>query len=85
MNMWVTDGPCPVFSWSVSRRQSPAGFLQVAPQFTVMSLTTEDFTAFMARDPDDDEEIPLGEALDEVAVDVETDAVEAVREPRERF
>ena len=50
-----------------------------------MSLTTEDFTAFMGRDPDDDEEIPLGEALDEVAVDVETDAVEAVREPRERF
>jgi hypothetical protein len=50
-----------------------------------MSLTTEDFRDFMASDPEDDETVPLGDALEEVAVDVEVDSVEAVRDVRERL
>lgn len=48
-----------------------------------MILTTDDFVEFMAADPSGDEDIPLGDALKEVAVDVETDAVEAIRDVRE--
>lgn len=50
-----------------------------------MSLTTEDFRDFMAADPEDDETVPLGDALEEIAVDVEVDSVEAVRDIRERL
>jgi hypothetical protein len=50
-----------------------------------MSLTTEDFREFMAADPEDDENVPLGDALEEVAVDIEVDSVEAVRDVRERL
>jgi hypothetical protein len=50
-----------------------------------MSLTTDDFRDFMGSDPDDDESVPLGDALAEVAVDVEVDSVEAVRDVRERL
>mgnify|MGYP000241762283 CR=1 FL=1 len=50
-----------------------------------MSLTAEDFREFMTADPDDDEAVPLGDALEELAVDVETDSVEAVRDVRERL
>jgi hypothetical protein len=50
-----------------------------------MSLTTDDFREFMSSDPDDDESVPLGDALDELAVDVEVDSVEAVRDVRERL
>ncbi|ELY88297.1 MULTISPECIES: hypothetical protein [Natrialba] len=50
-----------------------------------MSLTTDDFAEFMAGDPEDDEEVPLGDALNELAVDVEVDAVEEVRDVRERL
>lgn len=50
-----------------------------------MSLTTDDFAEFMASDPEDDEEVPLGDALNELAVDVEVDAVEEVRDVRERL
>jgi len=50
-----------------------------------MSFTTEDFRDFMAADPEDDETVPLGDALEEVAVDVEVDSVEAVRDIRERL
>ena len=50
-----------------------------------MSLTTDDFTEFMTGDPEDDEDVPLGDALRELAVDVETDAVEDVRDVRERI
>lgn len=50
-----------------------------------MSLTTDDFAEFMGGDPDDDEEVPLGDALRELAVDVEVDSVEAVRDVRERI
>jgi hypothetical protein len=50
-----------------------------------MSLTTEDFAEFLDSDPEDDESVPLGDALDELAVDVEVDAVDAVREERERL
>ncbi|GAB3019459.1 hypothetical protein [Natronobiforma cellulositropha] len=50
-----------------------------------MSLTTDDFTAFLTGDPEDDEDIPLGDALRELAVEIETDAVEDVRDGRERF
>lgn len=48
-----------------------------------MSLTTDDVAEFMGGDPDDDEEVPLGDALEEVAVDV--DSVDAVRDVRERL
>jgi len=50
-----------------------------------MSLTTEDFTEFMADDPEDDKDRPLGDALEELSVDVETDAVQSVRDVRERI
>ncbi|QLG50608.1 hypothetical protein [Natrinema halophilum] len=50
-----------------------------------MSLTTDDFAEFMAGDPEDDEAVPLGDALNELAVDVEVDAVEEVRDVRERL
>lgn len=47
-----------------------------------MSLTTEDFTEFMTEDPEDDTDRPFGDALEELSVDVETDAVQAVRDMR---
>ena len=50
-----------------------------------MSLTTDDFKEFMSSDPEDDETVPLGDALAELAVDVEVDSVEAVRDIRERL
>lgn len=50
-----------------------------------MSLTADDFREFMTPDPDDDETVPLGDALAELAVDVEVDSVEAVRDVRERL
>jgi hypothetical protein len=50
-----------------------------------MSLTTDDFEDFMAADPEDDQTVPLGDALDELALDVEVDSVEAVRDVRERL
>ncbi|MFC3957850.1 hypothetical protein [Halovivax cerinus] len=49
-----------------------------------MSLTADDFTGFTTGDPEDDEDESLGDALAELAVDIETDAVEAVRDARER-
>jgi len=45
-----------------------------------MSLTAEDFERYLREDDDDES---LGDALAELAVDVETDAVDAVREIRE--
>ncbi|WP_193767600.1 hypothetical protein [Halorientalis pallida] len=50
-----------------------------------MSLTTDDFEDFMRSDPGDDETVPLGDALEELAVDIEVDSVEAVRDVRERL
>ncbi|WEL21543.1 hypothetical protein [Halorhabdus sp. BNX81] len=50
-----------------------------------MSLTTDDFEDLKAADPDDDETIPFGDALAELAVDVDVDSVEAVRDVRERL
>ena len=50
-----------------------------------MSLTTDDFEEFMREDPEDESDVPLGDALGELAVDVEVDAVEAVRDVRERL
>lgn len=46
-----------------------------------MSLTADDFEKYLR---DDDGE-PLGDALAELAVDVETDAVADVRDARERI
>lgn len=46
-----------------------------------MSLTADDLQRYL-RDSDDD--TPLGDALAELAVDVETDAVAEVRDVRER-
>lgn len=50
-----------------------------------MSLTTDDFREFMGSDPEDDETVPLGDALADLAVDVEVDSVEEVRDLRERI
>ncbi|SEN43951.1 hypothetical protein SAMN05216388_1003114 [Halorientalis persicus] len=50
-----------------------------------MGLTTDDFEDFIATDPADDETVPLGDALEELAVDIEVDSVEAVRDVRERL
>ncbi|AGB14859.1 hypothetical protein Halru_0213 [Halovivax ruber XH-70] len=50
-----------------------------------MSLTTEDFAEFVGGDPEDDPDRPLGDALAELAVDIEVDSVEAVRDVRERL
>lgn len=50
-----------------------------------MSLSTDDFEDFMGSDPEDDGTVPLGDALAELAVDVEVDSVEAVRDVRERL
>jgi hypothetical protein len=44
-----------------------------------MSLTTDDFRYLVASDPEDDETVPPGDALDELSVDVEVDAVCAAR------
>lgn len=41
------------------------------------SLTTDDVEEFVASDPEDDEELPLGDALAAVGVDTEVDSVEA--------
>jgi hypothetical protein len=50
-----------------------------------MSLTSDDFREMMDSDPEDDEDTPFGDALAELAVDVEVDSVEAVRDVRERL
>ena len=50
-----------------------------------MSLTTDDFEESLASDPEDDETVPLGDALADLAVDIEVDTVEAVRDVRERL
>ena len=49
---------------------------------TNMSITPEDIAKYI-RD-DDDDGIPLGKALQELSVDVDTDAVADVRDLRER-
>ena len=49
----------------------------------VMGLTADDFAEFV-RDDSDGDESPLGDALAEVAVDVDLDSVEAVRDLGER-
>jgi hypothetical protein len=50
-----------------------------------MSLTSDDFGDFIRSDPEDNETVALGDALAELAVDVDVDAVEAVRDVRERI
>ena len=52
---------------------------------TDMSFTTDDFREFMGSDPADDETVPLGDALAEVAVGIDVDAVAEVRDDRERL
>ncbi|MBB6647258.1 hypothetical protein [Halobellus ruber] len=46
-----------------------------------MSLTADDFERYLREDDDGE---PSGDALAALALDVETDAVDAVREIRER-
>ena len=46
-----------------------------------MILTADDFEQYLREDDDGE---PLGDALAALALDVETDAVDAVREIRER-
>ncbi|WP_168927116.1 hypothetical protein [Natronorubrum aibiense] len=48
-----------------------------------MTLTTDDFDDFMADDPEDNEEVSLGDALQELAIDIEVDAVKEVPNARE--
>ena len=48
-----------------------------------MSLSSDEFEEFVSLDLDDDETVPLGQALSEPGLDVEMDAVEAVRDIRE--
>ncbi|WP_435182774.1 hypothetical protein [Halobellus sp. EA9] len=50
-----------------------------------MSLTADDFREYLDPDPTDDTTVPLGDSLAELAVDVEVDSVEAVRDVRERI
>ncbi|ELY66193.1 hypothetical protein [Natronococcus jeotgali] len=50
-----------------------------------MALTVEDFAEFITGDPEDDETVPLGDALSELAVDVEADAVEDARDVRKQL
>ncbi|WP_394741982.1 hypothetical protein [Natronococcus roseus] len=50
-----------------------------------MALTVDDFEEFMIDDPEDNETVPLGDALSELTVDAETDAVEDVRDVREQL
>jgi hypothetical protein len=47
-----------------------------------MSLTADDFEQYLREDDDGE---PLGDALAALALDIETDAVDAVREIRERY
>jgi hypothetical protein len=47
-----------------------------------MSLTADDFEQYLREDDDGE---PLGDALTALALDIETDAVDAVREIRERY
>ncbi|QLK24877.1 hypothetical protein HYG81_12240 [Natrinema zhouii] len=47
-----------------------------------MSFTADDFAEFMAGDLEDEETVPLGDALNELAVDIEVDAVDEVRDSR---
>ncbi len=49
-----------------------------------MGLTTDDFRELLAEDPADDTALALGDALSELALDVDVDAVDAVRDVRER-
>ncbi|MDL5362254.1 hypothetical protein [Halalkalicoccus sp. NIPERK01] len=46
-----------------------------------MSLTADDFAEFLREAPEDGQS--LGDSLSELAVDVDLDSVEAVREMRE--
>ena len=50
-----------------------------------MSLTSDDFEEFVSSGPDDDETVPLGQALSELGLDIKVDSVEAVRDIRERL
>lgn len=47
-----------------------------------MSFTTDDLDG-LTSDPDADTDMPLGDALSELAVDADVDPVAAVRELRE--
>lgn len=50
-----------------------------------MGFTTDDLAPFVVDDPEDNEDVPLGDALEELAVDLETDAVDETRDVRERL
>ena len=65
--------------------QVTSRFFRTVAIVASMSLTTDDLKEFTESDPEDDETVPLGDALSELAVDVEVDAVDAVRDVRERI
>lgn len=47
-----------------------------------MSLTADDFAEFLREALEDEQ--PLGDSLSELAIDVDLDSVESVREMRDR-
>lgn len=69
--------------WSYALGSST--LLRIAVVLVSVSLTTDDFAAFMRDDPEDEADRPLGDALDELALDVKVDAVDAPRDVRERL
>lgn len=44
----------------------------------------DDFAEFMVEDAADDKSLPLGDALNELAVEVENDAIEDVQDGRKQ-
>lgn len=50
-----------------------------------MSLIADNFAEFVNGDLEDDEDVPFGDALEELAVDIAVDTVAEVRDVRERL
>lgn len=68
-----------------TRKRFTSRLFRTAAQSVSISLTTDDFREFLVPDPEDDETVPLGDALEELSVDIEVDSVGVVRDVRERL
>jgi hypothetical protein len=75
---WVRTGR---YGQSDASLQASSSLLTDGDRIVCMSLTADDFEKYLRGD---DDERPLGDALADLALDVETDAVGAVREIREQ-
>lgn len=62
------------------RSSNPSRHVVSIPVSSAVSRPTDDFSEFMADDSSENEDVPLGDALEKLAVDVRTNAVEAVRD-----